>query len=84
MMSRAFSPNRCDWAPETQADGLGWYGGAPSVLSFAATCSSTPQVCCSLLGSFKARRRPGISQTSAKALDRSSSPTGALKGSSPA
>jgi hypothetical protein len=33
-------------APETQADGLGWYGVAPSVLAFAATWTSTPEAHC--------------------------------------
>jgi hypothetical protein len=35
-IDRAFSPHRCLWSPETQADGLGWYGVALSVLGFAA------------------------------------------------
>jgi hypothetical protein len=45
MIDRAFSPHRCPLAPETQADGLGWYGVAPSVLGFAATraAASAPQ-----------------------------------------
>jgi hypothetical protein len=30
-------PSGVLWPPETQADGLGWNGGAPSVLGFAAT-----------------------------------------------
>jgi len=30
-------------APETQADGLGWYGVAPLVLGFAATWTSAPR-----------------------------------------
>ncbi len=40
MINRAFSP-QIPFGPETQADGLGWYGGAPSVLSFAATRATT-------------------------------------------
>jgi hypothetical protein len=45
-IDRAFSPHRCPLAPETQADGLGWYGAAPSVLGFAATWSSALQARC--------------------------------------
>jgi hypothetical protein len=36
-MDRAFSPHRCALSPATQADGLGWYGVAPSVLGFPAS-----------------------------------------------
>ena len=36
-IDRAFSPHRCRLSTETLADGLGWYGIAPSVLGFAAT-----------------------------------------------
>ncbi len=41
VIGRAFSPHGCPLSTETQADGLGWYGVAPSVLGFAATWSST-------------------------------------------
>ena len=44
-----FSPRRCPLAPETQADGLGWYGVAPSVLGFAAIRTSAPQAGCGTL-----------------------------------
>jgi hypothetical protein len=40
MVGRAFSPHKGSLAPETQADGLGCYGVAPSVLSFAAIRTS--------------------------------------------
>jgi hypothetical protein len=47
MIGRAFSPHRCLLASETRADGqaigLGWYGGAPSVLGLAATRTSSPK-----------------------------------------
>jgi hypothetical protein len=36
-MDRAFSPHRCPLSPETLADGLGWYGIAPSALGSAAS-----------------------------------------------
>jgi hypothetical protein len=35
-------PSQTPLSPETQADGLGWYGVAPSVLGFAATWTSSP------------------------------------------
>ena len=49
MIDRAFSPHRCPLSPETQADGLGWYGVAPSVLGFPATRASASKAhCCPL------------------------------------
>jgi hypothetical protein len=39
-------PSQMPLSPETQADGLGWYGGAPSVLSFATIRTSAPQARC--------------------------------------
>jgi hypothetical protein len=45
-MDRAFSPHRWSLTPETQAEGLGRYGVAPSVLGLAATRTSAPQVRC--------------------------------------
>jgi hypothetical protein len=39
-------PSRMPLTIETQADGLGWYGVAPSVLDFVATRTSALQAGC--------------------------------------
>lgn len=41
-IGRAFSPPISQLSPETQADGLGWYIGAPLALSSAGTLEAFP------------------------------------------